>query len=137
MLRTLIATLLLASASIVQGTEVKGETRVIDGDTLEFGGITYRLNGVDAPEFGQRCQRRDGGTWACGQEALAALSSFIVGKDVRCNPISADGYGRTIATCYADNEDVGAMMVSKGCEVSQSCFIRFSFSSSSELLMLP
>ena len=33
------------------------QTRVIDGDTLELGGTVYRLNGIDAPEFGQTCGR--------------------------------------------------------------------------------
>ena len=33
--------------------EVKGRATVIDGDTLRIAGIKVRLNGIDAPEFGQ------------------------------------------------------------------------------------
>ena len=36
------------------------ETRVIDGDTLDIDGTIYHLNGIDAPEHGQKC-----GQWCC------------------------------------------------------------------------
>ena len=85
------------------------ETRIVDGDTLKVDGVTYRLNGIDAPEHGQTC-----GKWKCGADATDALVELTKGRDVTCDPISQDGYGRTIATCFADGVDIGQSLVDKG-----------------------
>lgn len=85
--------------------------RVIDGDSLEMNGQTYRLEAFDAPEAGQTC---DGGTWLPGPLATAALVRFIAGRPVECRPITRDRYGRTVARCYAGGEDLSALMVAAG-----------------------
>lgn len=85
------------------------EPRVVDGDTLEVGGTVYRLNGIDAPEHGQLC-----GDWSCGEDATATLVEIVKGREVTCDPLGEDGYGRVIATCYADGADIGAEMIDKG-----------------------
>jgi len=91
-------------------TAVAGaEPRVVDGDTLELDGVTYRLNGIDAPEHGQRC-----GDWACGADATRALADIVEGATVTCTRMSEDGYGRVIATCQADGRDIGKEMIDKG-----------------------
>ena len=95
---------------------------VTDGDTIELDGITYRLNGIDAPEFGQDCAGLSG-TWPCGNVALAALARLVEGQNVRCQPISEDGYGRTIATCYVGAIDVGAELIQEGLAWA---FVRYS-----------
>ena len=99
----LLALLVLAPAPPM------AEVRVVDGDTLELDGTIFRLNGIDAPEHGQTC-----GTWACGKAATNALAEIVEGRSVHCSPIAEDGYGRMIATCYADGRDIGAEMVDKG-----------------------
>ncbi len=100
----LLAILLLFAAS-----SALAETRVIDGDTLEIDGVTYRLNGIDAPEHGQRC-----GDWNCGAEATLALAELVRGHDVVCQALSKDRYGRVIATCFAGGQDLGAKMIDQG-----------------------
>lgn len=60
----IIGALLLATQSIAQSG-----VRVVDGDTLQIGQTTYRLFGIDAPEHGQKCATRGGGSWSCGKEA--------------------------------------------------------------------
>ena len=97
-----LAFLLMASPALA-------EVRAIDGDTLEMDGTIYRLNGIDAPEHGQRC-----GDWDCGSEATRTLARLVNGADVVCDPIEKDGYGRIIATCHADGRDLSAAMVDKG-----------------------
>ena len=85
------------------------DVRVVDGDTLEMDGVVYRLNGIDAPEHGQRC-----GNWNCGADATEALADLVRGREVRCERIDEDGYGRIIATCFANGQDLGAAMIDKG-----------------------
>lgn len=85
------------------------EVRVIDGDTLDMDGTIYRLNGIDAPEHGQTC-----GGWACGKASTETLVELVKGRDIACDPVSRDGYGRIVATCYADGADIGAQLIDKG-----------------------
>ncbi|MEL7344082.1 MAG: thermonuclease family protein [Pseudomonadota bacterium] len=82
---------------------------MVDGDTLEIDGTIYRLNGIDAPEHGQRC-----GDWACGSDATNALADLVKGRDVTCQPIAQDRYGRVIATCFTGGRDISAAMIDNG-----------------------
>lgn len=105
----MIAGILAALMLWIAAAPAGAQTRVVDGDTLEIGGTIYRLNGIDAPEHGQKC-----GTWDCGAEATDALVEMVKGRRVTCDPISKDGYGRVIATCYADGNDIGGALVDEG-----------------------
>lgn len=104
---SIIAALLVATSA--HGQAINGPARVVDGDTLKVGGVTIRLFGIDAPEAGQTC-----GDWRPGPEAAAALSAFIAGGNVACEPRTVDRYGRTVATCTAGGGDLGARMVATG-----------------------
>ena len=93
--------------------EVSGPARVIDGDTLVIGSQVIRINGIDAPEDGQNCARHDGDKWSCGVSATAALRQFSANR-VQCKGDEFDAYRRLIATCFADDQDVGKAMVLDG-----------------------
>lgn len=103
---------------LVTATVSLADVRVVDGDTLEIASTTYRINGIDAPEYGQKCRSRSGGTWACGKNGTSALVRLVSGKEVRCDRMAEDGFGRTVATCFAtcfaDGQDIGAFMVEQG-----------------------
>jgi len=90
------------------------QTQIVDGDTLKIGGITYRLNGIDAPEARQKCKDEAGRDWSCGTEATEELKRLTRWKRVTCNPLSKDQYGRTIAVCFAGGKDLGSELVSSG-----------------------
>lgn len=94
-----------------------GGVQVLDGDTLNLGGQRIRLYGVDAPESDQSCER-GGVVWRCGADATAALRSFLAGRQVTCTALSRDVYGRTIAQCAADGQDVGTWLVREGLAVA-------------------
>ena len=104
----IVVTVMLASPSFAQ------VVRVIDGDTIEIGQTTYRLHGIDAPEYGQRCETLGSATWPCGKGAVAALEELVLGREVFCNDRGADDYGRIISVCEADGRDVNAAMVETG-----------------------
>ena len=91
---------------------------VIDGDTLEQDGVTYRIHGIDAPEYGQKC-----GKSPCGKLAVEAMAVLAEGKRLICEALEQDSYGRTIAKCLVDGVDVGAAMVRLG---QAWAFTRFS-----------
>jgi endonuclease YncB( thermonuclease family) len=99
-----VALMLLMAA----GTPVAAQT-VVDGDTLKLDGSTYRLWGIDAPESKQWC-----GDYPAGIMATGTLQMLIKGKTVVCKPKATDRYGRTVAICRADGEDLGRAMVQLG-----------------------
>ena len=99
-----------------------GVVRVVDGDTIEVDGTVYRINGIDAPEYGQTCGAVDA-TWQCGKEALALMADLVEGREVRCEAIEPDAYGRVVGTCYAGDLDIGSEIVRQGLAWA---FVRYS-----------
>ena len=94
--------------------EIIGAASVIDGDTLEIRGSRIRLHGIDAPESGQTCADAGGQIHRCGQRAALALSDRIGRAPVRCEQRDTDRYGRAIAVCFRDGDDLNAWMVRQG-----------------------
>lgn len=97
----------------VAAEAIVGRASVIDGDTIEIHGIRIRLHGIDAPESGQMCSAA-GKKYRCGQRAAFALADKTNNRTVSCEPRDRDRYGRTVAVCYAGDEDINAWMVSQG-----------------------
>lgn len=93
---------------------VTAGVRIVDGDTLAIDGVKYRINGIDAPEAGQTCQRANGRDWRCGKAATDRLFALTDGRDIRCDALARDGYGRVVARCFADGRDLAAAMVREG-----------------------
>jgi endonuclease YncB( thermonuclease family) len=88
--------------------------RVVDGDTIELSGITYRLHGIDAPEAGQKCAKANGGTWQCGKAAIGALEALAFSGTVECDTRGTDEYSRVIGVCTVDGKGINASMVEAG-----------------------
>ena len=106
------ATLAFAAAAIAllaQPVAAEG-VQAVDGDTIKLNGATYRLWGIDAAEARQTCA--DG--WPAGVEASKALLELMRRRTVTCEPRDRDSYGRTVALCRADGQDLGSAMVRAG-----------------------
>lgn len=110
---TLVLTLLLLSRAVLAADFV-GQASVIDGDTLDIHGTRIRLWGVDAPESNQLCRGADSNLYRCGAKAANELDIFIARRPVSCTSVSADQYGRTVATCLVGTADLGEWLVSNG-----------------------
>jgi endonuclease YncB( thermonuclease family) len=79
-----------------------------DGGTLQLAGVTYRLDGIDAPELDQMCIDEHADAWACGVEARDQLSKLIGSRQIRCEDL---GLGtsykkRHIGICTVEGEGV-------------------------------
>lgn len=86
----------------------------IDGDTLAAGGERLRLNGIDAPEMGQPCERA-GRVYDCGAEARAAMVRILGSGSVTCESIGMDQYRRRVVRCDGpDGRDIAASLVAQG-----------------------
>ncbi len=98
---------------------IAGPARVIDGDTIEVDGVHVRLFGIDAPEKKQICTAGDGREYFCGRVAASALAEKVAGQPVSCRPRTKDRYGRTVAVCFAaDDEDLNAWLVRSGLAIA-------------------
>lgn len=94
-------------------SDVIGQARVIDGDTIQVSGEQVRLHGIDAPETRQSCTLSGVG-WPCGQNAARILTSVTDGQVVTCKGNRRDRYGRLLAVCYVGVDDLNARMVREG-----------------------
>lgn len=96
---------------------LQGGFYAVDGDSLQIDGKRMRLQGIDAPEYSQMCNR-DGKSWACGRASRNALRRMITGKTVICKGKSEDRYDRLLVLCTADKVEINAAMVRNGWAVN-------------------
>jgi endonuclease YncB( thermonuclease family) len=110
----LIAAGPLFAANMAGEGVILGKARVVDGDTLRIGAIPIRLQGIDAPEIKQTCRTEHGVEWACGRVVTQVLTKMVKGRTVSCIGAGLDKYGRTLAKCSVDGQDIGAYLVENG-----------------------
>lgn len=95
---------LLVGNIATAGQVIEGKARVIDGDTIVVSGVKVRLNGVDAMELGTEA----------GQQAKAAMSKIVHRQTVTCELNGERSYDRMIGVCYANGNDVAAVLIANG-----------------------
>ena len=71
---------LIAVCLLLAGGARAAEVTVRDGNTIELGDITYRLEGTDAPELDQTCIDAGADPWTCGIDARDQLTKIIGGR---------------------------------------------------------
>jgi endonuclease YncB( thermonuclease family) len=97
-----------------QGAGRQTAIHVIDGDTVEIGPDIRQIEGIDAPELGQRCLN---GTslYQCGMEAAFALRKLIDVMPMTCGQPNANGDSE----CVSKAGNVGLMLVQQGSAVAR------------------
>ena len=101
--------------------DIRGEARVIDGDSLRVAGRELRLKGIDAPEARQIC-RRNGEDWACGEAATDRLRELTWRRETVCRVVETDTYARGLAFCAVEGRDINAQLVRDGLAVAYGHF---------------
>jgi len=97
---------------------VDGVARVSDGDSFRLGDERIRLLGLDAPELSQNCDSETGGQWPCGRAARNRMADLLASGPVICQPDGRDQYGRLLATCRIQGQDIAATMVAEGLAIA-------------------
>jgi endonuclease YncB( thermonuclease family) len=97
---SLLGVILLASPSLAASAIVR------DGHTIQLGDVTYRLDGIDAPEIDQTCIDDHADPWSCGVDARDQLAKLIDGRTVRCDDLGPDKLSRKrhAGVCTVDGE---------------------------------
>lgn len=111
---SLLLILFIAIAHFAVASSLEGRVTVIDGDTLEMHGKRIRLHGIDAPESGQTCRSQSGKNYRCGQLSAKQMAKYTKRKTIRCNVRDTDRYGRLVAVCFADGQDINERIVRNG-----------------------
>jgi endonuclease YncB( thermonuclease family) len=98
---------------------IAATAKVVDGDTLIIAGKSWRLYGIDAPEYRQTCKDARGLDWPCGKAARAQLDAYVLSGSIVCEPQAEDAYGRSVARCAsATVPDLAEAMSQAGLAIS-------------------
>ena len=114
---------------IANAEEIKGLAKIIDGDTVHINSKKIRLEGIDAPEMRQQCQKvfleisaivgfnlkKD---YSCGVISKEKLIDKINKSKINCVSSGRDRYKRYLATCYKDKINLNKWMVRNGLAVA-------------------
>ena len=111
-IRTAIYILLLITPTLA-ADPITGRIQMKDADSAYVAGKEIRLQGVDAPEWSQVCSL-DGKDWKAGQDATAWARSFVGDGWASCVVETRDRYGRYIATCMVDGQNLNEALVRAG-----------------------
>ncbi|KIZ47704.1 MULTISPECIES: thermonuclease family protein [Rhodopseudomonas] len=107
-----LAVLLLPATA--NAADITGIPKLRDGDHVLIGSTKIRLAGIDAPSRDQLCLNPKGERWTCGVAARDALAQHVGAKSWSCHTLRADKFGRSIAKCEVDGEDIQQWMVKNG-----------------------
>jgi endonuclease YncB( thermonuclease family) len=104
----------VAFASAALASDIAGQASVVDGDTLDIHGQRIRIADIDAPEHNQLCDDANGAHYMCGGMAANQLAHFIGQRPVICSPLYNDRWGRAVAFCSVEGQDLGEWLVKNG-----------------------
>ncbi|TAW16602.1 thermonuclease family protein [Rhizobium ruizarguesonis] len=116
----LLALVALIAAKLNDAARIEhaGAFHAADGDSLTLGDERLRLEGIDAPELNQSCERA-GKAWACGRAAREALQDMVLASGTLCQGSRRDRYDRLLVICRSGaGGDINAAMVRRGMAIS-------------------
>lgn len=119
--RLLLALMLLPAAA--SAADITGIPKIRDGDQLTIGTARIRLAGIDAPAIDQLCLDPKGERWSCGAASRDELVRHAGDKSWTCQVQRVDRFGRSLAKCTVDGEDIQKWMVKSGWALS---YVQFS-----------
>jgi endonuclease YncB( thermonuclease family) len=114
---------LFATAALMLAVLFAGQSRaagavVKDSGTVQLAGVTYRLDGIDAPAFDQMCIDEHADPWACGVEARDQLAKLIGNRPIRCDDLGLDPASRKrhsgICTVEGETTSLNQLVVRQG-----------------------
>jgi endonuclease YncB( thermonuclease family) len=115
--------LLFALALVLPASPGRAADAIVrDGHTIQLGDVTFRLDGIDAPEIDQTCIDDHADPWTCGIEARDQLSKLIAGRPVHCDDLGPDKTSRRrhlgICSVEGDATSLNQQLVRQGLALS-------------------
>jgi endonuclease YncB( thermonuclease family) len=109
------------TASKSDPSKLEGRAIAITGDRLRIAGTVILLDGIEAPEPSQSCERKTG-TWRCGAAAKDALAGLIRGRRVSCEIVDEDESGKR-GRCETRGADIAEALARNGNVFSNGGFL--------------
>jgi endonuclease YncB( thermonuclease family) len=110
-----LASTVTAPAVVEQEAErwdLEGRATAVSGDRLRVAGRLVALEGIEAPEAGQSCERKSG-RWRCGAAAREELAGLVRRERVSCEVVAEEA-GETVGRCFVRGEDIAEHLVRDG-----------------------
>ncbi len=104
----------IAGLSLAGTRTIEGRGIALAGDLLRVSGMVVRLDGIEAPEPSQRCQRSRHRYWRCAEAARDVLARLTRARPIKCEVRGTDTVGRLRAACFDGDTDIGAALVRGG-----------------------
>jgi endonuclease YncB( thermonuclease family) len=117
------AVAILLLPTVASAADVTGIPKIRDGDQVTIGNTRLRLAGIDAPSVDQLCLNPKGERWTCGAAARDELIHHVDNKSWTCHVQRTDRFGRSVAKCEVEGEDIQQWMVKNGWALA---YVRFS-----------
>ena len=110
----IFTSILFTNLSTSNPKQIEGIFNVINGDTISFNGLVYKLEGIKAPSSRQKCK---GGSlpWLCGAAAKRFLSKTIGGMIITCKIKKPE-----IVKCSIQDRDLAIIIAKAGWAVPTS-----------------
>ena len=98
---------------------VRGQARIVDGDTINVAGRRIKLLDIDAPEQGETCRDGQQRLFDCGESARRELERLIADREVTCRIVGLEQVPpprepRQFGLCRAGSTDLNLEMVRSG-----------------------
>jgi endonuclease YncB( thermonuclease family) len=109
-----------AFATQAQGGQISGQAKAIDSQIIKIGDQRVMLFGVDSVMRKQVCLL-DGKPWQCWPAAVKDLQTILDQGSVVCDTIGEpDIYGRLLARCKVNDQDINQQLVARGFAVART-----------------
>lgn len=109
-----------ASSQVATDRGFNARARALDGDTVA---VDFRLQGVDAFESRQLCERR-GNCWECGKAAQYLAAKLLRSSTADIKLTTTSTYGRPVATVTVDGVDLGERLIRAGLAIPEAQYLR-------------
>jgi endonuclease YncB( thermonuclease family) len=120
MIRWLLILALAICAVQARAALMSGEAKAIDSTTIRVGDQRVMLFGIDSVMRKQLCTV-GGKPWQCWQAAVKDLQAILDQGSVVCDTIGEpDVYGRLLARCKVNNQDINGQLVADGFAVARA-----------------
>lgn len=113
-----LSLLIIAKLENEQAERFSGPFFAVDGDTLSADGERLRIEGIDAPEAAQTCERSARSVYACGEESMQFLTQTVASGAWECSGTERDRYDRLLVICRHGHRDLGELLVASGYAVA-------------------
>jgi endonuclease YncB( thermonuclease family) len=120
----LLSLMIVPARAAPAAPDITGVPHITSGDAFTIGKTRLRLAGLSAPALEQLCADASGARWTCGVAARDALIAHVDKKPWSCHPLRTDRYGRQVARCSVEGEDISKWVVASGWAVAFTANIK-------------